>query len=78
MTEPAFGDVIRLEAYSQRTGWSLTTILSEAAREWLTKKGQPVGLKAALKESARTLASKSLLGLCQSVLRPHGTVVPMG
>ena len=44
MTEPAFGDVIRLEAYSQRTGSSLTTILSEAAREWLKKKGQPVGL----------------------------------
>ena len=47
-----------LEAYSRRTGSSLRTILSEAAREWLKKKGQPVGLKAALKESARTPANE--------------------
>ena len=38
-------DVLQvLEAYSRRTGSSLRTILSEAAREWLKKKGQPVGL----------------------------------
>ena len=48
------GDVLQaLEAYSRRT-----RILSEAAREWLKKKGQPVGLKAALKESARTPANE--------------------
>ena len=53
------GDVLQaLEAYSRRTGSSLRTILSEAAREWLKKKGQPVGLKAALKESARTPANE--------------------
>ena len=53
------GDVLQaLEAYSRRTGSSLRTILSEAARERLKKKGQPVGLKAALKESARTPANE--------------------
>ena len=52
-------DVLQaLEAYSRRTGSSLRTILCEAAREWLKKKGQPVGLKAALKESARTPANE--------------------
>ena len=32
--------------------------MSEAAGDWLKKKGQPVGLKAALKESARTPANE--------------------
>ena len=53
------GDVLQaLEAYSRRTGSSLRTILSEAAREWLAKKGQPVGLKAALTASARAPANE--------------------
>lgn len=55
------GDVLQaLEAYSRRTGSSLRTILSEAAREWLAKKGQPVGLKAALKASARSPANEDV------------------
>lgn len=53
------GDVLQaLEAYSRRTGSSLRTILSEAAREWLAKKRQPVGLKAALKASASASAKE--------------------
>ena len=55
------GDILQaLEAYSRRTGSSLRTILSEAAREWLAKKGQPVGLKAALKASAHWPATGDL------------------
>ena len=62
------GDVLQaLEAYSRRTGTSLRTILSEAAREWLKKKGQPLGLKAALQDSARTPANED-----RPTKRPRG------
>lgn len=56
------GNVLQaLEAHSRRTGSSLRTILSEAARdEWLAGKGQPVGLKAALKASARARADEGV------------------
>lgn len=53
------GDALTaLEAYSRRTGTSLRTLLNEAVRDLLRKKGQPIGLKAALQQSARTPANE--------------------
>lgn len=53
------GDVLQsLEAYSRRSGTSIRTLVNEAVRDILKKKGQPVGLKAALKQSARTPANE--------------------
>ncbi len=38
------GDVLSaLETYSRRTGTSLRTLINEAARDMLKKKGQPIG-----------------------------------
>ena len=53
------GDALAgLEAYSRRTGTSLRTLINEAIRDLLKKKGQPIGLKAALQQSARTPANE--------------------
>lgn len=47
-------DVLRaLYDYSQESGARLDDVYDEALRDYLKKKGQPVGLKAALKQSAR-------------------------
>ena len=47
-----------LQAYSRSTGWSLRTLIDEAVRDLLRKKGHPVGLKNALKQSAREPANE--------------------
>lgn len=49
-------DVLRaLYDYSHESGARLDDIYDQALRDYLKKKGQPVGLKAALEQSARQL-----------------------
>ena len=60
-------DVLQvLEAYSRRTGSSLRTILSEAAREWLKKKGASYlmvgGTLDALMTGKAIIANSSIYG----------------